>query len=217
MSNPVSNLPIVLIGGGGHASVLADILIRQGREILAVICPDDISQRRVFSGIKQFHKDSDIEQFSPQGVSLVLGIGAMPKSNLREKIAKYFIALGYRFENVIAETAFVSEYATIENGVQIMEGAVIQTGVFIGQHSIINTSVLVEHDCQIGAYNHLAPKATLCGQVKTEYGCYVGANATVIQGVTLGTLSIVGAGAILTKPLPQQSICYPFRSIIESY
>ena len=217
MSNAVSKLPIVLIGGGGHASVLADILLRQGREIVAVICPDDISQRRVFSGIKQFHKDSDIEQFSPQSVSLVLGIGAMPKSNLREKIAQYFVELGYHFESVIAETAFVSEYATLENGAQIMEGAVIQPGASIGLHSIVNTSALVEHDCQIGAHNHIAPKATLCGQVKTEYGCYVGANATVIQGVTLGTLSIVGAGAILTKPLPPQSICYPFRSIIESY
>ncbi|MEZ9057316.1 acetyltransferase [Vibrio pelagius] len=217
MSNAVSKLPIVLIGGGGHASVLADILLRQGREIVAVICPDDISQRRIFSGIKQCHKDSDIEQFSPQGVSLVLGIGAMPKSILREKIAKYFIELGYHFESVIAQTAFVSEYATLENGVQIMEGAVIQSGASIGLHSIVNTGALVEHDCQIGAHNHIAPKATLCGQVKTEYGCYVGANATVIQGVTLGTLSIVGAGAVLTKPLPPKSICYPFRSIIEPY
>ena len=210
-------LPIVLIGGGGHASVLADILLRQGREIVAVICPDDVSQRRVFSGIKQFLKDSDVEQFSPNDVRLVLGIGAMPKSNFREKIASYFIELGYRFENVIAETAFVSEYATIENGVQIMEGAVIQTGAFIGQHSIINTSVLVEHDCLVGAYNHLAPKATLCGQVETQHGCYIGANATVIQGITLGAFSIVGAGAILTKSLPSQSICYPFRSIIKPY
>ncbi|MCT4349488.1 MULTISPECIES: acetyltransferase [Vibrio] len=217
MNNAASMLPIVLIGGGGHASVLADILLRQGREIVAVICPDDVSQRRVFSGIKQFIKDSDVEQFSPNDVRLVLGVGAMPKSNFREKIASYFIELGYRFENVIAETAFVSEYATIENGVQIMEGAVIQTGAFIGQHSIINTSVLVEHDCLVGAYNHLAPKATLCGQVETQHGCYIGANATVIQGITLGAFSIVGAGAILTKPLPSQSICYPFRSIIKPY
>lgn len=217
MNNAASMLPIVLIGGGGHASVLADILLRQGREIVAVICPDDVSQRRVFSGIKQFIKDSDVEQFSPNDVRLVLGVGAMPKSNFREKIASYFIELGYRFENVIAETAFVSEYATIGNGVQIMEGAVIQTGAFIGQHSIINTSVLVEHDCLVGAYNHLAPKATLCGQVETQHGCYIGANATVIQGITLGAFSIVGAGAILTKTLPSQSICYPFRSIIKPY
>lgn len=217
MNNAASMLPIVLIGGGGHASVLADILLRQGREIVAVICPDDISQRKVFSGIKQFLKDSDVEQFSPNSIRLVLGIGAVPRSNLREKIAKYFIELGYRFESVIAETAFVSEHAIIENGVQIMEGAVIQTGASIGLHSIVNTSALVEHDCQIGAYNHLAPKATLCGQVETQHGCYIGANATVIQGITLGVLSIVGAGAILTKPLPSQSICYPFRSIIKPY
>lgn len=209
-------LPIVMIGGGGHASVLADILIFQGREILAVISPEDISQRPVFKGMTHLKKCEDVLAFSKDKVLLVNGIGMMPKSGFKRKINEYFLSLGYRFETVIANSAYVSPFSKIETGAQILPMAIIQTGVTVGSHSIINSGALVEHDCNIGSYNHIAPRATLCGQVETKNNVYVGAGSTVIQGVSIGSDSIVGAGASLTKSLETNTIAYPARVAIKT-
>jgi hypothetical protein len=75
-----------MIGGGGHASVLAEILLTQGRDILAVISPEDVSQRYVFKGIAILEKDEDILRFDKDKILLVNGIGMMPKSGFKKKI-----------------------------------------------------------------------------------------------------------------------------------
>ncbi|MEL4420906.1 acetyltransferase [Shewanella algae] len=208
-------LPLVLIGGGGHASVLADILLGQGREILAIICPDDISTRTVFAGIPHFTQNNDITRFNSDSVLLVNGIGMVPRSNLRRRVNKIFLELGYQFETVIASDANVSVFAEIKSGVQILPGARVQTGAIIAEHTIVNSGALIEHDCRIGAHNHIAPHATLCGDVLTLEEVYIGANATIIQGLVLESQSIVGAGAILTQSLMKSRTCYPARAHIK--
>ncbi|EDK29083.1 sialic acid biosynthesis protein NeuD [Vibrionales bacterium SWAT-3] len=202
------NLPIVMIGGGGHASVLTDILLEKGREIVAVISPDDITQRSVFVGLTQLLEDADITKYSPSDVLLVNGIGMMPKSSLREKVGLYFSQLGYRFETVIASTAHVSNFASLAEGSQVLHQAVVQAGAEVGAHSIINTAALIEHDCTIGQHNHIAPRATLCGQVKTHCNVYVGAGSTVIQGIELGKGCIVGAGSTIVKDIGSQVVTF---------
>lgn len=207
--------PLVLIGGGGHASVLADILLGQGRDIVAVISPDDLSSRAVFTGLVHLTQDEEVKRFSPESVHLVNGIGMLPRSMLRQRVNQQFLELGYQFETVIASDAHVSRFATIHSGAQILSGARVQTGAVVGEHTIVNSGALVEHDCQIGAYNHIAPNATLCGDVLMEENVYIGANATVIQGLALEAQSTVGAGAILTQSLPLGGTCYPARACIK--
>lgn len=207
--------PLVLIGGGGHASVLADILLGQGRDIVAVISPDGLSSRKVFAGLTHLTKDEEVKRFSPDSVHLVNGIGMLPRSMLRQRVNQQFIELGYQFETVIDSYAHISRFSTICSGAQILSGARVQTGVVIGEHTIVNSGALVEHDCQIGAYNHIAPRATLCGSVCTHESVYIGANATVIQDLVLEAQSTVGAGAILTQSLPLGDTCYPARACIK--
>lgn len=204
--------PLILIGGGGHASVLADILIGQGRQILAVICPDNLASRAVFTGLSHLTHDDDIVRFSPDDVFLVNGIGMLPRSNFRQRISQKFLELGYQFETVIASDAHVSRFATLHSGVQILSGARVQTGVQVAEHTIVNSGALIEHDCQIGAYNHIAPNATLCGEIHTEENVFIGANATLIQGIVLESQCVVGAGAILTQSLSSGYTCYPAQA-----
>ncbi len=208
-------LPIVMIGGGGHASVLADILLAQKRDILAVISPDVVSQNSVFEGITIFKKDEDILKFDKDKVLLVNGIGMMPKSGLKRKINEYFLSLGYQFETVIADSAFISPFSKIGTGAQILPMAIIQTGARVGCHSIINTGALVEHDCKIGRYNHISPRVTLCGQVKTKENVYVGVGASVIQGITLGEGSIVAAGSTVLKDIQEKTLTIPSHKQIK--
>jgi sugar O-acyltransferase (sialic acid O-acetyltransferase NeuD family) len=201
-------LPIVIIGGGGHASVLVEILLTQGRDILGVISPEGVGQRAVFKGINILKKDEDILNFKKDKILLVNGIGMMPKSGFKQQVNEHFLSLGYEFETVIADSAFVSPFSKIETGAQVLPMAIIQTGATVGRHSIINTGALLEHDCKIGAYNHIAPKATLCGQVETKENVYVGAGSTITQGISIGSGAIVGAGARLTQSLKDNAIAY---------
>ncbi len=204
-------LPIVMIGGGGHASVLTEILRFQEREILAIISPENINQRSVFKGIRHLTKDDDVLAFDKDKVLLVNGIGMMPRSGLKKKINERFLSLGYQFETVISDNAFVSPFSKIENGAQILPMSIIQTGVTVGSHSIINTGALIEHDCIIGAYNHVAPRATLCGQVETDIGVFIGAGATLIQSLSIGKYAVVDAGVCLKQSLKSNSIAYPTK------
>jgi len=209
--------PIVIIGGGGHSSVLMDILLTQNRTVLAVVCPDNIGVRSVFSDIQHLKQDCDVLQFSPDEIRLVNGVGMLPKSCLKRKINQYYLSLGYQFETVISDSSQVSSFAIIESGVQIFAGAIIQAGVFVGAHSVVNSGVILEHDCRIGRYNHIAPRATLCGQVTTQDDVYIGAGSIVIQNLKLEQGAIVGAGAIVTKNISSHNICYPSRSTVKMY
>ncbi len=207
------NEPLLILGGGGHSSVLVDILRQQNRDIIGVVTPSLSAERQVFKGILHFSSDDDVLNFNTSKIKLVNGIGSLPQQTLRTKMYEKFSQLGYKFETIIDNRAIVSSYAQLGDGVQIMAGAIIQTGAVIGDNSIINTGAIIEHDCNIGKHNHIAPQATLSGQVKTKNNVHVGTGASIIQSITLGEGTIVGAGAAITQDIVKNTICFPARTI----
>ena len=192
---------MIIIGGGGHASVLTEILIGQGREILAVISPEDICQRDVFEGILHLKNDDDILLYSNKEVLLVNGIGMMPNSNLKEKVNSHYFSLGYKFETVVSDFAYVSPFSKIGEGAQILPSAIVHTGATIGKHTTINTAAIVEHDSIIGDYNHLAPNVIVCGQVKTGKNVFIGAGSIVVQNISIEQRSVIKAGSVIKKDI----------------
>jgi sugar O-acyltransferase (sialic acid O-acetyltransferase NeuD family) len=203
--------PLLIIGSGGHASVLVDILRQQNREILGVISPDKHIRRKVFEHLHHFTCDEDVLKFDKKEVRLVNGIGSLPRQLLRSHIFQRFSDLGYKFETVVASSAIVSKYAELYEGAQVMAGAIIQTGAVIGVNSIINTGAIVEHDCNIGSYNHIAPGVTLSGQVQTEDNVHIGTGASVIHLIIIGKNSVIGAGSTITKNVADNIVCFPAR------
>ncbi|MBW8186491.1 acetyltransferase [Shewanella nanhaiensis] len=206
--------PVILLGSGGHASVLADILLQNNHTILAVISHSK-SARSVFNEIQHFDSDKDVLQFSPDKVKLVNGLGSLPGQSLRHELFDYFTQSNYQFETVISQNAMLSPYSTIGTGSQIFMGAIIQTGAVIGESTIINSGAIVEHDCHIGMHCHIAPGATICGDVHIGEHTHVATGANIIQGVSIGKHCIVAAGATVTKDMPDNSIAYGYRSQIE--
>jgi len=70
-----------------------------------------------------------------------------------------------RFGIAIHPTAWIAPDVEIGEGTVVMAGVVVQPGVKIGKHVILNTNSSCDHGCQIGDYAHIAPGATLCGDV----------------------------------------------------
>ncbi|MCU7373346.1 acetyltransferase [Paucibacter sp. O1-1] len=194
--------PLVLLGAGGHARVLAALARAAGHPVLGVCDPalaaDAVSR---WEDLDVLGDDDALDWLPPDRVALMLGVGQLASGTLRQRLYASWQARGYGFPALVHPAAWVAPGVVLGDGVQVMAGAVIQPGCEIGENSIINTRASVDHDCRISRDVHVAPGATLCGSVTVEAGAFVGAGATVIQGVRIGERAVVGAGVTLVRDL----------------
>jgi sugar O-acyltransferase (sialic acid O-acetyltransferase NeuD family) len=204
------NKKIFVLGSGGHASVLVDILTQQQKNISGLAGPNEKELRENLVNLKRY-QDADLLAFNKDEILLINGIGSIPESSLRLKLYNKFIQLGYLFKSVISSKAIVSPHAFLGIGVQIMQGAIIQAGAKIGDNTIINSGAIIDHDCIIGCNNHIAPGVTLSGQVESKNNVHFGTGSSVIQSVLIGENCVIGAGATITKDIEDNQIVYPAR------
>lgn len=192
---------IIIIGKGGHARSVADIIERQNLfEIAGYIVNEEAKEAEEDYPI--LGKDEDLLGLFKEGISNVaMGIGFMGKSKLREKIYFKLKEIGYHFPVICDPSAIVSSRAVIEEGCMIGKGAIINAGARIGRLCIINTGAIIEHDCIIQDFSHISVGTVLCGAVRVGKETFVGANSTVIQGRGIGERCIIAAGAVVRKEL----------------
>ena len=196
--------PILLLGAGGHARVVLDMIRLRGLEIRGVISPD-VPAGTSFHGITIHGDDAWVlDHCPPETVHLVNGIGSIGSPVRRKAVYEHFKARGYRFAAVVHPSAVVAGDAVLGEGSQVMAGAVIQPGAVIGENTIINTRASIDHDCRIGPHVHIAPGVTISGEVRIDQGTHVGTGASVIQGRHIREESLVGAGSVVVRDVGEQ-------------
>jgi sugar O-acyltransferase (sialic acid O-acetyltransferase NeuD family) len=196
-------IPLIVIGGSGHAKVLVSTLLLLERSLLGFTELD--RSLPALLGIPNLGEDPAPHRYSPEDVRLVNGVGSTGSTSRRQAIYDRFKALGYFFETVIHPSAVIAQDVLIEEGAQIMAGTIVQPGCRIGENVILNTGSRIDHDCRIDSHAHVAPGAVLAGNVRIESGAHVGAGATVIQGRKVGHSSIVGAGAVVVRDVAEET------------
>lgn len=199
-----SNKPVIVLGAGGHAKVVIDMLQCCGREIIGLTSAADCDEIAPM-GIQNLGDDDSILRYPPGEIELANGIGAMPDSDLRRKLTVRMAERGYLFTRVIHPSAVIANGVEIGEGAQIMAGTVVQPGVKIGHSCIINTGVTVDHDCVIHSDCHLAPGVTICGNVVIYENTLIGTGGSIIQGITIGKDCIVAAGVTVYRDIPDNT------------
>lgn len=107
---------------------------------------------------------------------------------------------------ILGQNVFIGRNVTIgnncklQNNVSVYEGVTLEDEVFCGP-SMVFTNV----DTPRSAYPR-GPKGFLKTLVKR--GCTIGANATILCGITLGEYSFIGAGSVVTKDVPAYALVY---------
>lgn len=202
------NLPVIILGGGGHAKVLIEALRASGVTILGITDSDPAKQNTSVMGIPVLGDDAEVERHAPENVLLVNGLGSVEQPTVRAAIFDAFVARGYSFATVVHPSAVVASDMRMDKGVQIMAGAVIQPGCAIGANTVVNTHTTVDHDCNLAGHVHLAPGAVLSGGVTVGEATHVGAGTTIIQGVRLGARVLIGAGSLVTQDMPDGVTAY---------
>ncbi len=190
--------PVIILGAGGHAKVLINMLQRNNTPIIGITGKNKINNN-FSTKISYLGDDSVITKYKPNEVLLVNGLGSLPGKNQRKLLANKFRKFGYQFLSVIDDTAIIANDVELAEGVQIMAGVIIQPGSKIGTDSIINTSSSIDHDCTIGSFCHIAPGVTLSGEVYVGDNTHIGTGSCIIQGIRVGSNCIVAAGSALHK------------------
>jgi len=193
---------VLIIGAGGHAQVIADILLRQYEQLgklfpIGYLDDDKKLWGMKFLDITVLGAIEKLPEIKHDGIVIAIG-----NNNTRKELARQFASSGEYFIPVIHPSAVIAPDVLLGNGIMICAGVVVNPGSVIGDHVILNTGSTIDHHNQINSYVHIAPGVHTGGEVVVEEGAFVGIGASVIPRVSIGAWSVIGAGAVVTKNIP---------------
>ena len=197
---------VVVLGAGGHAQVVADILLQMslaGESVLPIGYLDD-NPRLVgssFLGLPVLGQLSELSAIDHDVV--IVGIGA---NQTRCDIFSALSAQGETFVVARHPRAIIASDVSIAAGSVVCAGVVVNPGSVIGANVILNTGCTVDHHNVIGDHAHVAPGVHLGGEVSIGEGTLVGIGSTIIPQRHVGVWSVVGAGSLVSKDVPDRSI-----------
>lgn len=98
----------------------------------------------------------------------------------------------------IENDVVMGDNVTVKSGVQLWDGVHLEDNVFVGPNVTFTNDMLPRSKCYKDAF------------LKTvvRRGASIGANATIIAGISIGQYAMIGAGSVVTKSVPDYSIWY---------
>lgn len=191
---------ILVLGMGGHAKSMVDAIERENKYEIAGYVVNDPNVELLDKRYPILGNDDDLPQLFLQGIKdVAVGIGFLGNNSLRTDLYKRLKKIGYNLPVVCDPSAIVASGVSIGEGAFIGKSAILNTDSQVGKMCIINTGAIVEHDCHVGDFSHVSVGTVLCGEVTIGMEAFIGANATVIQGLNVADGCIVGAGEVIRK------------------
>ena len=193
---------ILIIGAGGHAQVIADLILCRARlgenvQLLGFVDDNPSLLGRERLGVKVLGLIAQATEFEPEAV--IVGIG---DNVTRARVYQQLKARGATFGTAIHPRAVIADNVEMGEGSVVFANAVINTGSIVGPNVIVNTGATIDHHARIGAHVHITPGVHLGGTVTVEEGAFLGIGSSVIPNRTIGAWSTVGAGAVVNHDVP---------------
>ena len=193
---------VLILGAGGHAQVVADILLRArdaGERVdpIGYLDDDKALHGKAFLGLTVLGDISTVHRIPHDAVIIAIG-----NNRARRRLAEALASAGETFLIARHPTAVIAPNVEIGPGAMICANVVVNTGAVIGAHAILNTACSVDHHNRVGNYAHIAPGAHTGGEVAIQEGALVGIGSVVAPRVSVGAWATVGAGAVVTRPVP---------------
>lgn len=135
-------------------------------------------------------------------INVVAAIGSPEiKRSVVEKLTNPKII----FPTLIHPTVLIGdEFVSIGKGCIICASTIITCNIDIKDFVILNLMCTVGHDTVINSFASFMPSVNISGEVVIHEEVYVGTGAKIINQLEIGRQTIVGAGAVVSKTLPEK-------------
>lgn len=114
----------------------------------------------------------------------------------------------------IGQNVLVSSHVTVGNNVKIQNNVSLYTGVVIEDDVFLGPSMVFTN--VINPRSHVNRKDEY-QKTLVRKGASIGANATILCGTTLGKYCFVGAGAVVTKDVPDYALVYGMPATLQGW
>ena len=185
------NEKYVIIGCGGHARSVADVILYNNPNSNIIFLDEKARQDESILGFPV------LSEYKITKEKVIVAIGDNKKRV--ELSEKYYNNL----TNVISKLAYIGKNVQLGRGIFAGHNAYIGVLSTISDFCIINTSAIVEHECHIGQGAFIAPNTTLLGKVSIDERSFIGAGTTVIDNIKSCADVIIGAQSIVINDIEQ--------------
>lgn len=196
---------IIIVGDGGHAKVVIDIIQEMNcYEIIGITSNNNINR---FCGYPVLGNDDILSDYLKKGINnIALGIGGFKDNIHRTELYNKFSGLGFNIINAIHPNTVISKSVDIGNGVVVFPGVVLNAEVKIGNNVIIATGSTIDHETIIESNTLVSAGVTIGANALIGEGSLCALGSKIVSGVTIGKNCLVAAGAVVVNDIDDNSV-----------
>ena len=185
---------LLLIGSGGHARALIDIIeTTSDWRIVGLVGQSTEIGAKIF-GYRVLGCDVNLDSLRDLADGAILALGHLGSATKRQDLAKRLQALHLITPPIVSAHAIVSPHASLGPGTTVGHGAIVNAGARVGSHCIINSKALIEHDAIIGDHCHISTGVLINGGVSIGNDSFIGSGSMIREGLVLPSQTVISAG-----------------------
>lgn len=212
---PVSAARAIIVGAGGHAKAIIQLVREAGYSIAGVVAPDRARGSICLNGYPVLGADDDLNSILASGLAFAfVGVSGATENSRRATIIKKLKEAGFIMPPLVSRMASFDPTSHLGEATYVFPGATVGADCVIGTGVIINQGSIVCHDCRIGDYVHLAPGSILAGAVTVGSYSTIGMSATIMNNLTVGHNVLVHNTVAVAREIPAGKIA-TLNGIIE--
>ncbi len=191
--------PILILGTGPYAEEIADVA-------------SDIAGVTVGGFVENRDRSKAGDRLMDHPVYWIDDVPALSRTHAavcsfatpnRTEVIAQIASFGVPFATLVHPSAHVSSRSTLAEGVIVCPGVVVASHAHVGRHVRLNRMVGIGHHTVIGDYATVQPGVNVAGLCDVGERVVIGIGATVLDRVRIGAGSVVAAGSVVVKDVPE--------------